>query len=465
MNVETIWDKFLEQIKQKVSPISYNLWFKDIKLLQLKDGKARIYVEQSDQNIDQFINSLIKNYYDTIKSIIDKITDDNYEIEFITEKPNENISNDKITNNDDIELFDTNVTQYKYYSNFKKEYTFDTFVVGDSNRLAYGTALAVAKKPGKLYNPFFLHGKSGLGKTHLMHAIGNFIVEHSDLKVLYISAEQFINDYTAIINIKSKAGNNITYLEAFRNKYRNVDVLMIDDIQFLNKAPKSQIEFTNTFNTLYDNEKQIIIASDTSVKDFNNLADRLKTRFLGGLTESITSPDIDLKKEIIISKIKINDYDIDLNNEIIDYIANNCGNDIRNLEGSIIRLVAYQATFNLPKITLNVAKEALQEFTNDTTMYRKTSVPKIIEVVAKYYNLDASMLKGKMKKKYIVNARSIAMYLCRMKTVETVERIGLGFGGKDHSTVVYWTNKITEEMKTNEILKNDIKLLSEKICE
>ena len=298
-----------------------------------------------------------------------------------------------------------------------------------------------------------------------MHAIGNYIINNSDLRVLYISAEQFINDYTSILNYKNKNGNNITYLDAFRNKYRNVDVLMIDDIQFLNNAPKSQVEFTNTFNTLYDNEKQIIVASDTSINDFANLADRLKTRFLGGLTESISPPNIDLKKEIIINKIRVNDYDIDISDDIIDFIANNCGTDVRNLEGSVIRLVAYKATFNIPVITLDIAREVLQEFTTDTTMYRKTSVPKIIDVVSKYYNLDASMIKGKMRKKNVVTARAVAIYLSRIKTSETVERIGLEFGGKDHSTVVYWTNKITEEMKTNSVLENDIKILSEKICE
>ena len=467
VNVETVWNKFLELIRQKVSPISYNLWFKNLRLIKLFNNKATILVSQDDQSNEQFINSLVNNYYDTIKELIDKITEDSYDIEFTSQIPVENSKKIIVENeiNNNVSNDDTDITTYKYYNNFESKYTFETFVVGDSNRLAYGTALAVAKKPGKLYNPFFIHGKSGLGKTHLMHAIGNYIVNNSDLKVLYISAERFINDYKAMLNYKNKNGNNISYLDAFRNKYRNVDVLMIDDIQFLNNAPKSQIEFTNTFNTLYDNEKQIIIASDTSVKDLNNLADRLKTRFMGGLTESIMPPDIELKKEIIINKIKLNDYSIDVNDEIIDYIANNCGTDVRNLEGTIIRLVAYTATFNISKITLDIAKEALQEFTTNTTMYRVTNVPKIIEIVAKYYNLDSSMLKGKMRRKDVVNARSVAMYLSRIKTYETVERIGLEFGAKNHSTVIYSSNKIADEMKINSILENDIKVLSEKICE
>ncbi|NLC48250.1 MAG: chromosomal replication initiator protein DnaA, partial [Tenericutes bacterium] len=356
------------------------------------------------------------------------------------------------------------ITSYKYFSNFNQKYTFDTFIVGDSNKLAYGAALAVAKNPGNLYNPYFIYAKSGLGKTHLMHAIGNYIVAHSDKKVLYITAEQFINDYRAIINAKSKYNNNVTYLEAFREKYRNVDVLMIDDIQFLENATKSQIEFTNTFNSLHDNEKQIIIASDTSINDLEYLEERLKTRFRWGLTESINPPEVELKKNIIRNKIMINDYDLDINDSVIDYIANNCGSDIRNLEGAVIRIVAYKAAFNIPEVTLKIAQDALHEFTNQT-VYRTNSVSKIIDIVAKYFNLDSSMLKGKMKKKNITDARAIAMYLSRNMTEESLQRIGLEFGGRDHSTVIYSHEKISNELKTNAKLQEEIRILKEKICE
>lgn len=344
------------------------------------------------------------------------------------------------------------------------KYTFDTFVVGESNKLAYGTALAVAQNPGKLYNPYFIYAKSGLGKTHLMHAIGNYIVEHSDKKVLYITAEQFTNDYRAIINAKSKYDNNVSYLEAFRDKYRNVDVLMIDDIQFLENATKSQIEFTNTFNTLYDNEKQIIIASDTSINDYKYLEDRLKTRFRWGLTESINPPELELKKNIIKNKIMINNYDLDINEDVIDYIASNCGSDIRNLEGAVIRIVAYKAAFNIPEVTLSIAQDALQEFTGKV-FYKTNSVGKIIDIVSKYYNLDSTILKGKMKKKNIADARNIAIYLSTMMTEESLERIGLEFGGRDHSTIIYARDKISQELKTNIKLKEEIKILKEKICE
>ena len=465
MNSNEIWNEFLSRIKTKVSLMSYNYLFKDLKLYSYENSKMIIIVPSNEL----LLQNITKNYTSIIQELIDDITNDTCEIEYIFERDvskleQKKAKRDDILNKDNDEPINNNINNYKYISNFNQKYTFDTFVVGESNRLAYGTALAVAQNPGKLYNPYFIYAKSGLGKTHLMHAIGNYIVTHSDKKVLYITAEQFTNDYRAIINAKNKFDNNVTYLEAFRDKYRNVDVLMIDDIQFLENATKSQIEFTNTFNTLYDNEKQIIIASDTSINDYKYLEERLKTRFRWGLTESINPPELELKKNIIKNKIMINDFDLDINELVIDYIANNCGSDIRNLEGAVIRIVAYKAAFNIKDVTLEIAQEALQEFV-PKTVYRTNSVAKIIDIVSKYFNLDASMLKGKMKKKNIADARAIAMYLSRIMTDESLQRIGLEFGGRDHSTVIYSHEKISKELKTNLKLQEEIKILREKICE
>lgn len=465
MDSNEIWNEFLSKIKTKVSLMSYNYLFKDLKLYSYENSKMIIIVPSNEL----LLQNITKNYTSIIQELIDDITNDTCEIEYIFERDvnkleQKKAKRDDILNKDNDESINNNINNYKYISNFNQKYTFDTFVVGESNRLAYGTALAVAQNPGKLYNPYFIYAKSGLGKTHLMHAIGNYIVTHSDKKVLYITAEQFTNDYRAIINAKNKFDNNVTYLEAFRDKYRNVDVLMIDDIQFLENATKSQIEFTNTFNTLYDNEKQIIIASDTSINDYKYLEERLKTRFRWGLTESINPPELELKKNIIKNKIMINDFDLDINELVIDYIANNCGSDIRNLEGAVIRIVAYKAAFNIKDVTLEIAQEALQEFV-PKTVYRTNSVAKIIDIVSKYFNLDASMLKGKMKKKNIADARAIAMYLSRIMTDESLQRIGLEFGGRDHSTVIYSHEKISKELKTNLKLQEEIKILREKICE
>ena len=460
MNKDAIWEQFLTKIKSKVSLMSYNYIFKDLKLYSYENSKITIVIPSNDL----LLQNINKNYNEIIEEVFNDITNDSCEIEYVFEnnldKLNKNENNKIEDKNDEI----NDITNYNYSSNFNPKYTFDTFIVGESNELAYKTALTVAKNPGKLYNPYFIYAKSGLGKTHLMHAIGNYIVTHSDKRVLYITAEQFSNDYRAIINTKNKSENNITYLEAFRKKYRNVDVLMIDDIQFLENMPKSQMEFTNTFNTLYENEKQIIIASDTSINDYKYLEDRLKTRFSMGLTESINPPEIDLKKNIIRSEIKINNYDLDIDEDVIDYIANNCGTNIRNLKGAVIRIVAYKATFNIEKVTLDIAQEVLQEF-GPKIIYRTNSVAKIIDVVAKYYNLESSMLKGKMKKKNVTDARAIAMYLSRLMTDESLQRIGLEFGGRDHSTVIYSYEKISNELKTNNSLQQEIKILKDKICE
>ena len=466
MTNDEIWKKFISKMKSKLSLFSVNYILNDLKLYSYENSKVIITLPKNEL----LLQNIIKSYYDIFKEEFDDITDDNCEIKFVFEDEMKKNNNIKVNNTNTIEekpiqnIEVNDLDTYKYVSNFNPKYTFDTFIVGDSNKLAYGTALSVAKNPGKLYNPYFIYAKSGLGKTHLLHAIGNYIVTHSDKKVLYITAEQFSDDYRSIVNTKNKSDNNMTYLQAFRDKYRNIDVLIIDDIQFLEKMPKTQIEFTNTFNTLRENEKQIIIASDTSIDDYKYLEDRLKTRFRWGLTESINPPDIELKKNIIRSKIMLNEYDLDITDDIVDYIAKNCGNNVRNLENAIIRIIAYKATFNISDVNLEIVQNVLQEYV-PKTVYRTNSIAKIIDVVSKYYNLEAGMLKGKMKKKNVTDARSIAMYLSRIMTEESLERIGLEFGGRDHSTVLYSYDKINKELKNNLKLQTEIKILKDKICE
>lgn len=462
MSAEEIWQKFLPKIESKVSRITYISIFKELKIYSYKDNKIIIIVP----NNELLIQNINKNYSSIVEEIMNDITNDTCTIEYVLSKDIDKIEEKKkeITKKvDKIEEITENVKNYQYSSDFNPKYTFETFVIGESNKLAYGTALAVAQNPGKLYNPYFIYAKSGLGKTHLMHAIGNYIVTHSDKRVLYISAEKFKDEFRAISSNKSKNDDNMVYLEAFRDKYRNVDVLMIDDIQFLETAGKTQIEFTNTFNTLYDNEKQIIIASDTSINDYKYLEDRLKTRFRWGLTESIYPPEFELKKNIIKNKIMINGFDLSLNDEVISYIAKNCGNDVRNLENAVLRLVAYKSMMsNVDEISLEIAQNALKEYI-EVPVYKNNSIANIINVVAKYYGIEPSMIKGKMKKKNIADARQITMYLCRMLTDESLERIGLEIGGRDHSTVIYSYEKISNELKTNQELNEVIRILKEKI--
>lgn len=465
MKNEKLLNEILTKIKKRVSPITYNCIFRDLKIYSYINSKLILVVPESNNN-DLIIQNLTNTYKETMDEIVNDITNDTCEIEYLLEKDLYKIEENKVLDKqENATIIDNieNITNYKYISNFNQKYTFETFVVGESNKLAYETALSVAKNPGKLYNPYFLYAKSGLGKTHLMHAIGNYIVTHSDKKVLYISSEQFMNDYISIVNTKNKNENNITYLEAFRHKYRNVDVLMIDDIQFLEKATKTQIEFTNTFNTLYDNEKQIIIASDTSIDDYKYLEDRLKTRFAWGLTESIKPPELELKKNIIRQKVRLNDFP-PLNEDVINYVANNCGNDVRNLERSVTRLFAYKTIFNYADITLDDAIAALQEYVGKA-VYRTNSISKIIDIVAKYYSIESSMIKGKMRKKDVVTARNVAIYLSCFMTNETLERIGLEMGGRDHSSIIYSREKVAEQLKTSIELQEEIKKLKEKICE
>lgn len=350
-------------------------------------------------------------------------------------------------------------------TNLNPKYTFDNFVVGDSNRFAFSSCLSVAQNPGKLYNPLFLYGKSGLGKTHLMHAIGNYIVQNTNLRVLYITTDEFMNEFISITRDSGNKEDNFNYIDIFKEKYRDVDVLMIDDIQFLGSANATQQEFTNTFNSLYYKEKQIIICSDRSVDDLKMFADRLRTRFNWGLKAIISVPEFDLKVKIIKNKIKTSDLAIDLSEEIIDFMASNCGSDVRNLEGMITRLAAYSAICNIKNYTLETAMEALDEYVNGMGQYTVNSIGKIINIVSQYFKLTPDDLKGKKRSKDIANARMIAMYLCRILTDETYPRIGLEFGGRDHSTVIHAYEKINEDIKNNGELEKIISELKLKMSE
>lgn len=444
--MDDITNKFLASIKDKVTQVTYNTWFNELELVKDKD-KIIIY-SPHDSNKKHLVN----NYTDVIEEALAELNINYNEYEITDEKYEKE------------EVEDNNLNEeYKYYSNFIPKYTFETYVVGESNKFAYSSALSVAKNPGKLYNPLFIYGNSGLGKTHLMHAIGNYIKTNSNKKVLYITTEQFVNDLVLMYNKKGgEKGDNISYIELFRKKYRDIDVLMIDDIQFLGGAIKSQQEFTNTFNSLYDNEKQIIICSDRSVDDLKLLEDRLKTRFNWGLKVNINPPDYDLKVNIIKRKIKTDELIVDLNEEIINYIASNCGSDVRNIEGFITRLSAYQAIMNIPKLTIEDAIEGLREYTN-IGLFKPNTIEKIQDEVAKYFGITVGDLKSKKRNALISEARYVAFYLCRTMTEESYEKIGMNFGNRNHATVLVGYEKTQKDMKTNKELGNKIMELKQKI--
>ena len=312
-----------------------------------------------------------------------------------------------------------------------------------------------------MYNPLFLYGNSGLGKTHLMHAIGNYIVENSNKKVLYVTSEQFRQDFVRA-NRKDDKGTNFNYIDFFKNKYRNIDVLIIDDIQFLGGAAQSQQEFFHTFNNLYNDSKQIIISSDRSPDDLKLLEDRLRTRFCWGLTVNIFPPEFSLRTEILKRKIIAGNFEQDIPDDVIEYIASNIGPDVRHLESSITRLVAYSAIMGGEKITLDLAIEALKDF-----IYKgigeKNDVHRIQKIVSEYFQISVEDIRSKKRNANISNPRQIAMYLCRTMTSESFPKIGIEFGGKDHSTVMHSVEKIEKEIKENKDLANTIEKLKKDI--
>lgn len=460
MNTDIVWSNLLNELKDELSSLAYDTWFNDTKLYKLDNGVAYIIVPMPihKRHLNDFYGEIIINK-------LNKLTNSNYELKFylqeeIEEEEKTSILDKKIDNDSESDSYSKDNENVN--NNLVKKYTFENFVVGNSNKFASTAALSVAENPGKIYNPFFLYGNSGLGKTHLMHAIGNYIVENSNKRVLYITSEQFIDDIRKVYK-KDESGTNFNYIEFFKNKYRNIDVLLIDDIQFLGGANKSQEEFFHTFNNLYNNNKQIIISSDRSPNDLKLLEDRLKTRFTEGLSVNIYPPDLNLKKEILKNKIKAGDFEGDIPEDVIEYIANNLGPDVRSLEGAITRLLAYSAMWGAKQITLDLAIDALTDCINKGIGGEKNNIQRIQRIVAEYFQISVEDIRSKKRNSNISNPRQIAMYLCRTMTDESFPRIGIEFGGKDHSTVMHSVEKIEKEIKANKDLANQIEKLKKDI--
>ena len=456
MNVENIWDKFLTSIKSRLSSLSFNTWFSSSRLAEINEEAAIIIVPTLAHK-----KHISESYIDIIEEIFNSITGTNFNFEFLLENEYEKMKkeNKQTFDEKEEELGVPHNSIEK--ANLNPDYTFENFIVGESNRFAQATALGVAENPGKLYNPLFIYGNSGLGKTHLMQAIGNYIVKNTNKKVLYVTSDNFISDFLGLKK-KDQNGSNLDYVEAFKDKYRNIDVLIIDDIQFLGTAPKTQDEFFNTFNNLNNDKKQIIISSDSSPNDLKNLEDRLRTRFNWGLQVNIFPPDNELRKEILRKKIANMDFEKHISEDAIDYIANMCSSDVRSLEGALTRVCAYSTIFFEEEITLELAIEALKGTITQTTNF-KNDIDKIQRVVAEYYNVTVDDLKSKKRVASIAFPRQIAIYLSRTLTDESFPRIGMLFGGRDHSTVIHSVDKIQNEIKNNKQLENIINELKEKL--
>ena len=448
MDLNAIWNSFLEKIRNQISDIAYDTWFSETKLISLKDNIATVLVPYHIHK-----KNLSENYNDLIEETFTDVTGSNFKFNYIIEDEVDNI-----LTNDNEEIGVPNNEEFE--SNVDPKYTFENFIVGNSNKFAATSALAVAEQPGKMYNPLFIYGSSGLGKTHLMHSIGNYIIKNSNKKVLYITCDNFVSDYVQTCR-RSDGKNNTEDVIKFKNKYRDVDVLMIDDIHNLVGATASQQEFFNTFNELYNNEKQIIISSDRSPDDIKKLEERLKTRFNWGLQVNILPPDFKLRMDILNKKIENNEITDKVPEDVKEYIASNCVGDVRKLEGAITRVFAYATIMNGCDITLDIAIEALKDYFVKTIV-AKNKMDQVVQIVCDNYNLTEEELLSKKRSNEIAIPRMIAMYICRVYLDENLTKIGIQFGGKNHTTVMHAVDKIKKEIIKDDNLNNQIqKMINE----
>ena len=412
--------KAKELLKTEVTGISYSTWISNIEIFSVDDTTITIMA----QNIVHK-DMLESRYLSLLKNTFSFITHKNYDVKIICEED---------MPKGEAPVIPTNTPNS---SNLNPKYTFNSFVVGNNNSFAHAAALAVAEAPATAYNPLFLYGGVGLGKTHLMHAIGNEILKNNkNASVLYVSSEKFTNQFINAI----KDNKN----EMFRNKYRNIDVLLIDDIQFIAGKERIQEEFFHTFNTLHDDGKQIIISSDRPPKDIQPLEDRLRTRFEWGLIADISNPDYETRMAILKKKAQLDNIIID--DDVLVNIATHIDTNIRELEGALNKLIAYSTLSNSP-ITIELSNKAISDVVSHHN--KVLSIEYIQEVCAKYFNVTVEDLKGSRRSADIAFARQVAMYFCRDVANLSTPKIGLAFGKRDHSTVMHGCNKIANEIKEN----------------
>lgn len=438
--VEEKWDKILDAVKNEyqIPDISFKTWIRPLKIDHL-DGDTIYILTQENDSLG--INFLKRKYEKLLKESIATVTGKEYQLEFVLPGKTETISETIKVNNS---------------SNLNPRYTFESFVVGNNNKFAHRAALAVAETPGEAYNPLYIYGGPGLGKTHLMHAIGNYILkENPNKKVIYVTSEEFLNE--VIESIRST--NNTSAMTKFRNKYRTVDVLMIDDIQFIIGKEATQDEFFHTFNALHSAGKQIILTSDRPPKEMKTLEDRIRSRFEWGLMADIGYPDYETRMAIIKNKVETEH--INLNDDILQYIGENIKSNIREIEGAINKLAAYSRLEN-KEITMDIAKEELQNIISPDKP-REITTQLIIEVVAEHFNLSMEQMTSNARAKNIARPRQIAMYLCKQMTTVPLEAIGNLLGGRDHSTIIHGANKIAEEYEKEEDLRQQIEAIKKKI--
>lgn len=442
--VKELWEKTLNTLKGELTEVSFNTWIKSIEPISLEDSNLRLGVPNN------FTKDILENRYkDLIINSVKSVSNKTYNIDFfiISEEAIEKDASKK-----QEEQKPTLVVNDEMSAILNPKYTFDSFVIGNSNRFAHAASLAVAESPAKAYNPLFIYGGVGLGKTHLMHAIGHYIQNvNSKSKVVYVSSEKFTNE---LIN-SIKDDKNVE----FRNKYRNVDVLLIDDIQFIAGKERTQEEFFHTFNALYEANKQIILSSDRPPKEIPTLEDRLRSRFEWGLIADIQAPDFETR--IAILKKKADVENLNIPNDVMVYIATQIKSNIRELEGALIRIVAYSSLTNR-EINVDLATEALKDIISSRNT-RQITIELIQDIVSSYYSLKIEDFKSSRRTRNVAFPRQIAMYLCRKLTDTSLPKIGEEFGGRDHTTVIHAYEKISQSLKKDENLQNTVTELTKKI--
>jgi len=429
---KSVWEELLSKLEKKLKPQNFKTWFKPTQLYSVTSEKLTIMVPN-----DFFKKWLDRYYMGMIRREIAKISGHEMEVDFILPPKYSNIKKRK----------NVSLKKKRSVSRLNHKFHFNSFVVGNNNRLAHAAALAVAQSPARAYNPLFIYGKVGLGKTHLLQAIGHYITENSELTFTYLSSEQFTNELiNAIRDDKTTA---------FRRRYRNTDVLLVDDIHFLAGKERTQEEFFHTFNALHEAHKQIVLSSDRSPMEIPTLEKRLQSRFEWGLIADIQSPDLETRIAILKKKAEIQN--MELPDEVATFIAERIKTNIRKLEGCLVRITAHSSLFK-EKIDMNSVKEILKGILPEEKP-RPITVELVQKTVSKYYKIKESTIKGKKRIRSIVFPRQIAMYLCRELTEDSFPEIGAKFGGKDHTTVMYAYRKIVERAKKDEVLSNELKEL------
>ena len=451
-NIKDFWQIIKETIQKEynLSSVSYNTWIEPLQFHKLENDTVYIIIPSNQSMAVSYISNKYKDFF---KVTIAEMFDTCYDVVFILESDMK--TEEASFGHGDVPSSNVTYNINLENANLNHKYKFDTFVVGSNNKFAHSASLAVAESPGKAYNPLYLYGGAGLGKTHLMHSIGHFILEQNpNMKVLYVTSEEFTNEV-----IESIRSGNAAAMTKLREKYRTVDVLMVDDVQFIIGKESTQEEFFHTFNVLHSAGKQIILSSDKPPKEMETLDERFRSRFEWGLIADIQAPDYETRMAILRKNGE--SYDRPIDEEIFTYVASNIKSNIRELEGAFNKIIAF-AKLNKAELTLSLAEEALKDviYPNKPT---EITPSLIISVVAEHFGVKTEDITSKKRNSEFVMPRQVVMYLCREMTDTSFTNIGKLLGKKDHTTVIHGVNKIEDEMKASEELRNKIEIIKKKI--